>query len=86
MSGSIVGKVGLLISSRKRVTCLYNVQQYSDIVVAFNNRKVFAQKAILAASSSYFHRAFSSKFAVCMQENFHNRAHMLPSGCLERRD
>ncbi|KAH0028131.1 hypothetical protein KCU78_g3734, partial [Aureobasidium melanogenum] len=49
---------------RKRVTCLYNVQQYSDIVVAFNNRKVFAHKAILAASSSYFHRAFSSKFAV----------------------
>ncbi|KAG9562744.1 hypothetical protein KCU71_g7202, partial [Aureobasidium melanogenum] len=49
---------------RKRVTCLYNVQQYSDIVVAFNNRKVFAHKAILAASSSYFHRAFPSKFAV----------------------
>ncbi|KAG9595701.1 hypothetical protein KCU77_g5493, partial [Aureobasidium melanogenum] len=32
--------------------------------LAFNNRKVFAHKAILAASSSYFHHAFSSKFAV----------------------
>ncbi|KAH0341443.1 hypothetical protein KCU81_g6227, partial [Aureobasidium melanogenum] len=49
---------------RKRVTCLYNVQQFSDIIVKFNDRKVFAHKAILATSSSYFHRAFTSGFAV----------------------
>ncbi|KAI4845726.1 hypothetical protein E4T44_05462 [Aureobasidium sp. EXF-8845] len=37
---------------------------YSDIIIRFSDRKVFAHKAILAASSLYFHRAFSSGFAV----------------------
>lgn len=66
-SSSLAGKVGLLTSPRKRVTCLYNIQQFSDIIVKFNDRKVFAHKAILATSSSYFHRAFTSGFAVCVQ-------------------
>jgi hypothetical protein len=55
---------GSLDTTRKRVTCLYDVEQYSDITVTFGDCKIFAHKAILAASSMFFHRAFSSGFAV----------------------
>lgn len=48
--------------------CLYNVQHYSDIIVTFSKRRIFAHKAILAASLLFFHRAFTSEFAVCMRE------------------
>jgi len=63
-------RTGLLNTQRKRVTCRYNVQQYSDIIVTFSDRRIFGHKAILAASSMYFHRAFSSGFAVCTHDVF----------------